>query len=478
MAVSNAQVADLEQRQRELQDQMANINRQITQETQRVRHEFDQKVEALKRDTGIKLQEREKAIRELYEDQFNRAVSEQEEILRREFDRVEREYEKVCADVSAAKAELVRQTEAIRLEQKEFEEAYKARREAEKKLAEQVLEETIAEYKRIDSEVPMEWFAPGHLQLYSNRINDIKDRISNTWYEIASAAGENVSLNMRLDKLNVNARLEQWLNIYTIVCKLIERARELLYDEVFLLPENAVKTAQVFNIIDRKIPRDKVEIWSENKYSSICSDYLNCYKKMSPFCVEGKFISEDSIVAFLQKNYQQYASHFRERDFYVLKRECEKLFDNIISFISKLRNNINAYEERLSIIFDNSELGILQLLNEAGYTVQPVEPINNELLDAPVLIKFSDNLNTMDFEVIISPIQRLGDGAIINFVSWFYPSEANSETVGELKHIMANGFITKKISVSQAEIQPGKDTMTRVREVYDEKNLLINGRTN
>ncbi len=478
MAVSNAQVAELERRHRDLLNQMADINRRIEREEQRLRQEFEQKVETIKRDTSIKLQEREKAIRELYEEQLNHAVSKQEEELRREFDRVECEYEKVCADISAAKAELVRQTEVIKLEQKEFEEAYRARREAEKILAEQVLQETISEYKRLDAEVPMEWFAPSHLKLYSNRISDISERIRNTWYEIAAAAGENVLLNMRLDRLNVKAKLEKWLNIYTTVCRLIERARVLLYDEFFLLPENAVNTARVFNIIDRKIPKDKVELWSQNKYSSICSDYLDFYKKMSPFCVDGKFIAEENMVAFLQKNYQEYASCFRDSDLYGMKRECENLLDRIITLISSLRVDINSFEERLSIISDNSEWGIIRLLKNAGYNVSSVEPIYDELLNTPILIEFSDNFNTMDFEVIISPVHRLGDATIINFVSWFYPSRAGNETVREIEHIMADAFIAKNISVSQKEIQPSEDLMTRVRNALNEKNRLINGRTN
>lgn len=477
MAVSNNQIAQLEQRARELQGQMAGIDRQIAHETQKVAQEFDQKIRELKNDTQLKIQEREKAIHEIYEEQLRSTVSAQEEQLRSHYEKTKREYEKVCADVAKAKAELIRQTEEIKLEQKAFEEAYYARREAEKQMAQQIYENVIAEYNEIVAEVPMEWFAPGHLGLYSDRINDINDRIRNTWYEIASAAGENVSLNMRLDKLEVNDKLRRWQNLYLVICGMIERLRELLYNEARIIPKETTKTAEVFSISERQIPDELLNIWFAD-YNELCNAYMTLYKKMDVFSVNGEFIKIEEIIPFMQKNHEKYASCFREIDLYSIKRECSVLLDKVTAALSKLHLMINSYEERISMIFDKSQFGISVLLEECGYNIASIDLVDDTTLDTPVIIALNDNLNTMDFEVVVSPIFRIGDGAWINFVDWFYPDVAGYDTVTELTHIMANAFVTKKISVSRHRKNPNETVLSRIEDVYNEKMLLINGRIN
>ncbi len=477
MAASNRQIAQLEQRQRDLQRSITELNQRIVQEANRVSQEHNSKIEALKRDTRLQIQEREEKIRKLYEEKLNNSMSAQEEELRREFSKLQNEYEEVCASVNIAKAELARQAEELSLEQKAFEEAYFARIQAQKQIAEQIYADIIKEYNQISSEMPMEWFAPGHLKLYSGRISDIADRIRNTWYEIASAAGENISLNMRLDKLEINDKFNRWLNVYIVICGMLERLRELLYEEVRLLPAKAETVAEMFGIPERFISDGLLNVWLPD-YSELCNAYLVLFKKMDCFLNDGKFIGTEKLVSFMQNNHELYASRFREMDLYVIKRECESLLDRVVTSISKLHYMIESYEERMNMVCDRSDFGILTLLEEYGYSATSITLSDDKALDTSIVIDFNDSFNTMTFQIIISPIFRIGDGTWINFVDWFYPDEAGYDTVTELTHAMANAFVTKNISVARHRIEPGENTEKRTTDAYNEKMLLINGRTN
>lgn len=480
MAVTYAEIDELSDRAAQLNSRTMEIRAQIERARSQAVAENRALLEQMRKDTTIAIEQRERAVEEKYSDILSRNITEQEQRLQNELKRVQSEYDEVCAQINKENAVRHKEAEQLLIKQQAFERAFWERREFLKTYAVNTYEQATDEYIRFSESIPAEWFLKGHLALYKSKLSEADKLIENELYESAVAVCENMKLNIRIDEINIMDNFTTWQRYYMILADLLSTARELIFEKATHIPSDMRFVNIAFDIKDGIISTDQLNTWIKD-YAEFKTEYGRYYDLLNCFYCDGKLIAAEKLREFMIAKPELSLAVSMDELYRNIGR-MHTLIKHISCCINSMHSAVHAFEERLELIykssFDNGGRGLNDVLNEAGYEIVWMTGADDGKLDSTVTLGFADNHNVMNFELMITPIQRWYDGRWINLVDWYYPSQASQERIKELVHIIAEVFVSRGIHVSAGRMIPDQETEIRIRESRRNRMLLINGRTN
>ena len=193
MAATDQKIAqiqrEMEQAQHELRRVQAAMEKQRAEITAANRRELEE----LARQTGERLRERDKQVQKQYEAMLEKSVSAQETRLEQEFRSYQAKYEQLAVQLRGALAQEQQKTEEALLAQKQFEQAYFARRDFSRQRAEEVCTRTFTQVREALRTEPLEWCSTGCSERFRTALANMEQWMKEGFYESVIAIGENVN---------------------------------------------------------------------------------------------------------------------------------------------------------------------------------------------------------------------------------------------------------------------------------------------
>lgn len=466
-------IAELEQRQRELSEKLDRKTAELEAARQRIIEENKQELEKLKYDAEQQIKKHEEAVLEEYSAVLERTISEETEILCQEFEKYRRQYEEVCTQVNAAYDKEQKRTEELLRRQQNFEAAYFKHIEYAKKNAESVKKKVVEAINNTLKNVPIEWFLSGHIALYLSRVQEIDKWIDMGFYESAIGVGNNVLLMLELDILEVNERFRKWFHYYLILHSVLENARATIFEKATIVPAEFKRFIKGEKIVDNRMSLEKIEYWSEGRFSSLKSSYEKFSSEMNAFKINGINMDDEKSIKQYMIKHPERSADFKEIWLYNRGVQAISKVREAEQIISQMFDRIACFEERIAIGAD-----ITRHFEAGGEYKRCYGKMFDNQTD-PLYNKYIECMGGFEFEVIIVPVLRKSDNKWINNVRCFMGKNINSERHEDIISYIAEALSNYKISISSIErIKPEQNSSERIKIANADACLMINGRLN
>ena len=471
MAVSNREIEELRRRQLSLSAELERAQRELGQTRQMLTAENRLALEQLRSDTERRLASRDQSLRQSYDTLLRETSSAQEAALEQEFRQYQQQYADVTAELEAALAREHQQTEALLLRQREFERAYYARQEYAQERAAQSKRSAESAVQQAADNAPIDWFLPGHIDLYSQRLRELGQWMTNGFFESVIGIGENLILNVRLDVLETEKQYRRWLHYFTVIRSVLDAQRTLLFDTAVRVPDDLTRFARSRDIHDGIMGEETLAYWSDGAYRELTGRYEQTRLELRDFELHGTLDLDESALRAYMIAHPEQSARLQPEQLYRLAVQLTAQLADAEETVRRMRQRMQAFEERMVLLE-----ALRTALRQAGYPVT-----GTELTGKPgeaLRIRFSDHLYTMEFEVLLIPLLRRADSLWVNQAVCTIPDDCGPERQEELTHCLADVFTARGIALAFREVRDEQDAQERLALAVTDMQMKINGRLN
>ena len=471
MAVSGADLASLRQQQQALSAQLSRTQEELHRTRQQLAAENSDALARLRTETEARIASREGALRDSYETLLRETASAQESALEAEFRRIRQQYDAVTAELNTAMMQEHRETEALLLHQRAFEQAYYARQKFAEDRAAEARRRAGDAVRQAAADTPLEWFLPGHLDLYNARLRELAQWMEEGFYESVIGISENLLLTVQLDVLEAEKQFRRWQQYYSILRGVLDAQRALLFEDAVRVPEELVRFARSRDIRDGIMGAETLAYWSDGAYPELLTRYEQNRRMLAEFEEDGTLgADESSLRACMRQNPRQ-AERYPTDRLYRLAVRLTAEYADAENTIRQMRMRMQRFEERMAIVEE-----VRASLRAEGCAILATQMLGRP--GDPLLVRFADELRTMAFELMLIPVLRRSDTLWVNQAVCSIPAECSPEREGELLHTLAEVFAERGIELPVQRMRPEQTTQERVALAVTDLQMKINGRLN
>ena len=471
MAVTDRDVTALRNQQNQLLAELSRTQAELMQTRQRLADENRLALERLRSETEQRIEMRERTLHSRYSDMLRETSTALESALEAEYRRYQQEYENVTADLNAALVQEHQKTEAVLLRQREFEQAYYARQRFAKERAEASRHAAEAAVQQAAADYPVEWFLPGHISLYNARLRELGQWMENGFYESVIGIAENLILTARLDILECEKQFRRWQQYFVVLCSALDAQRALLFEDAVRVPEDLTRFSRSRDILDGVMQAEALAYWSDGAYAVLVEQYGRTRQKLEKLEQEGALHTEETALRLFMKTHPETAEQLPTERIYRLAMQVSAGIDRAERIIRQMRRRMRAFEERMELVET-----LRPALRMEEYTVLGTQMTGKP--GDPLLIRFCDNLHTMEFELALIPVLRRADGLWVNQTVCSVPAECSPERQDLLRHVLAEVFAAYGIEVTLRTVHGEQTADERLTLAVSDMQLKINGRLN
>ena len=469
MAVSGSDITALRREQDELRRLIDSKSAEMESVRRSIQAENEARLQDLRAQASDAMLRRDERVQLEYQQLLNKTGSKMQSRLYREMLEYQQRYDNVCAQVRAALSEQQRKNEELLVKQKNFERAYYAHMEFAREEALAVQKEVGALIRSIAENVPVEWFYPGRLSFYRDQMFSIDRLIESGLYEGAIGYGGGLARDLKLTAADAEDSFHKWFHYYTILHGVLADEKQLLFHTSRKVPEEYKAFCTVERVTDNTITPEKLDYWSDGRYSEMLKEYEQVNMDIQQFFVDGKALStEEEVRQFMIKN-PDLSSRLQENVLYNAGKDGISRMEKSTQLIRRCYDRIGAFNERLLLAMQ-----LKKSLSSIGSSKLP--PASEP--GAPMVLYFSDDMNINSAEIIIVPVLRRSDDKWLNMAACFVSEDMSSDSVDDLRPLIADVLVTREIGVSYHRMKPGQTTSERIGIVSTDMQMKVNGRLN
>ncbi|MBQ1463596.1 MAG: hypothetical protein IIZ18_02195 [Ruminococcus sp.] len=470
MAVSGSDITALRREQDELRRLIDSKSAEMESVRRSIQAENEARLQDLRAQANDAMKRRDERVREDYQRLLNKSGSEMQNRLYREMLEYQQRYDQVCAQVRAALSEEQRRNEELLVKQKQFERAYFEHMRFARDEALAVQKEVGALIRSIAENVPVEWFYPGRISFYRDQMFSIDRLIESGLFEGAVGYGGGLVRDLKLTAADAEDSFHKWFHYYTILHGVLADEKQLLFNTSRKVPEEYKVFCMAEGVTDNTLTPEKLDYWSDGRYSEMLKEYEQVNMDIQQFFVDGKALSgEEEVRQFMIKN-PELSARLQENVLYSAGRDGINRMEKITRTIRRCYDRIGAFNERLLLA-----LQLKKSLSSIGSSKIP--PASEP--GAPIVLYFTDDMNINTAEIIITPVLRRSDDKWLNMAACFVSEGMNSDSVDELRPLIAEVLVTKGINVDKyIKMKPGQTTSERIGIVSTDMQMKVNGRLN
>ena len=471
MAVSEHEISVLRHRQEALSESLARTQAELMQTRRRLAEENRSALERLRSETEQRLATREKTMQSSYESLLQHTVAAQEAALEAEYRRCQQQYESVTGELNATLVREQRATETALLHQHEFEQAYFARQRYAGERAGEIRRKAESLVQSAVASAPVEWFFPGHIALYNARLRDMREYTANGFYESVIGISENLMLSVQLDVLETERQFRRWQQYYTVMRGVLDALRRLLFEEAVRVPPDLPHFSRSSEILDGVMSRSLLDYWTDDAYSGLLRQYENNRQSLADLEQNGSPDMDETALRAYMSAHPEMAERFPSERLY---RTALRLSDELASAencIRMMRMRMRCFEERAAFLDD-----IRSVLRTEGYPVLQTQMLGKP--GDPIVIRFCDDLRTMEFELMLIPVFRRADETWLNQAVCSIPASCSNERREQLIHCLAEVFDAKGIELPVQPVREEQTMQERLALAVSGLQIKINGRLN
>lgn len=480
----------LQAQARTLKNDIRNVETQIRAEHDRVLKENHEQICKMRKDIDNEMAQYERNLDNQYANILDEQMRKEEQTLEKNLSVLAEQYKNVLAKIEREEAEKRKELQDLMKNQENFAATYRKHQELCKNEAERVYESVREQFCSFENEKPVEWFMTGKLQIYSQTLKDIRQRIDDGYYEAAIAIGATMERDIIFDEISLKKELNEWINDYILMRERIEDIAHQLHEVARKLPTNMGYVKCAFNIIDFGLSVDMLNEWSSelkgvDGYSDLINGYSELVNEVSGLPELASDSFSENVVNYMKENYQK-SNKFSHRSMYMIENRANALLKKCTATISSIHNLLEIYNQKFELLFNSQSedpVGLEKVLNENGYCIKNYDEINKTIggsLSAPLRIEFSDNLEQYYYEICIIPICRLSDNKWVNTVDWYSLNNCSVNAINRVREIISK--VVDPISVIN-RVDKDRDQIInnqsdRMSESRRKFKMMINGRLN
>ena len=469
MAVSGSDITALRREQDELRRLIDSKSAEMESVRRSIQAENEARLQDLRAQASDAMLRRDERVQLEYQQLLNKTGSKMQSRLYREMLEYQQRYDNVCAQVRAALSEQQRKNEELLVKQKNFERAYYAHMEFAREEALAVQKEVGALIRSIAENVPVEWFYPGRISFYRDQMFSIDRLIESGLYEGAIGYGGGLARDLKLTAADAEDSFHKWFHYYTILHGVLADEKQLLFHTSRKVTEEYNAFCTVERVTDNTITPEKLDYWSDGRYSEMLKEYEQVNMDIQQFFVDGKALStEEEVRQFMIKN-PDLSSRLQENVLYNAGKDGISRMEKSTQLIRRCYDRIGAFNERLLLAMQ-----LKKSLSSIGSSKLP--PASEP--GAPMVLYFSDDMNINSAEIIIVPVLRRSDDKWLNMAACFVSEDMSSDSVDDLRPLIADVLVTREIGVSYHRMKPGQTTSERIGIVSTDMQMKVNGRLN
>ena len=265
-------ISVLRLRQNEIDKRIDLLQAQLKNERENYVEESSRRIKELTGGIAERIDSHDRQTDSFYRSILEHHTSETEKQLQDRISALRDEYDELSAEVTEQLAAEQQEREKIFLMQQQFEEAYRSRLEFAKQQALDIQTRFNRQLAEAISDVPLEWFLPGHLALYRRRADEIDRWIKNGLYESAVGIGDNILMQLRFDILETEEKFGRWSHSYRLL-KAVIAEEEQLFVSAHRLPEDIPLFGAYLKIRDLKLSDDILDKYTDGGYSALHRGY-------------------------------------------------------------------------------------------------------------------------------------------------------------------------------------------------------------
>ena len=473
MAVSDKEIAVLRAKQNAIAGELERTRIELEKARNAVTAQNRKQLEALRAETAHRIQEREQRVLEQYEEILEENTSRQEYSLEQEFRKYQKQYDEITMAVSSAFAEEQRKNEEMLIRQKQFEKAYFARREFARERAQNSRKKAESAVRQTAVSVPLEWFLPGHMDLYRNRLLELAQWMQNGFYESVIGIAENLLLLLHLDELEAEKQFRRWFHYYTMLYQALDAEKQLLFESALQVPESLADFRQNPDAVkDNRLTSEFMNLWSDGQYQNLLDAYAKTYADVAQFAVNGcPLLNEQEMRRFMIAHPEK-SVQYQETAVYHSAVKAVQHLANAEKQIQKIHNRMQNFNDRLHLM-----KAVRKALSANGYHIRSVSFFENQPAN-PLMISFCDSMQILSFELLLIPVLRRTDDIWVNQAVCFTAHGCEESRISELEHLLAKVLVVSGIGIQYEQMHESQNSGERVKIAVTDVKLKINARLN
>ncbi|MBE6848626.1 MAG: hypothetical protein E7502_01815 [Ruminococcus sp.] len=471
MAATDQKIAqiqrEMEQAQHELRRVQAAMEKQRAEITAANRRELEE----LARQTGERLRERDKQVQKQYEAMLEKSVSAQETRLEQEFRSYQAKYEQLAVQLRGALAQEQQKTEEALLAQKQFEQAYFARRDFSRQRAEEVCTRTFTQVREALRTEPLEWCSTGCSERFRTALANMEQWMKEGFYESVIAIGENLQLTISLEVLQAQAHCRRWFHYYQTLHGALAAEETLLFETAVQVPEELAVFEKAEKIIDHRMQPEQLAFWSDGSYEARLNGYSSRRTELSQFQPDGRTFATLEEAKTFMVAHPELSANYSEMQLYGTAMKTAQRMEQTEQEIRLMQSRMRCYDERRRLL-----KSMTQALKSAGYA-----PVWRQFFHdraSSLGACYQDSMNIFALELYIIPVLRRTDSQWVNTVCCALPPDAEEQILDEVRHLLAEALAPYGIGMDYAVLRGEQEPAERVRLLTSDSRLRINGRLN
>ncbi len=457
MATAN----ELKQRQADIELKIDALRYKLDAERMEITRENERKLRELSDSVGERIKQHDRRTAEEYRAVLGRFTSQKQKEIEDEINTLRREYTELDTKIQQQLSEEQQRYEQLLVSQRRFEEAYNHRRDTAKARAEEVKSRFDKRFYDVVRDVPLEWFMPGHIDIYRRRLSDADGLMTAGLYESVIGICDNMQMQLEFDVLETEDRFAKWLHYLTML-RQIGSDEERIFTEVHTIPQDMPLLARLNRLIDGRMSDELLDRYSDGGYTELHREY-------DETMLSGITQIPDEvrqIRAFMRDN-PQLSEKINDIYLYDRIRTAIGRQDRIQDVFGMMYSRMRSWEERLSLFRQ-----VKDILSADGYKCSITAHGENHI------VSFTDDMDVHHFELMLIPVLRRMDNRWIDLAVCYIPQGIDRDRYDRIRTMLAQVLVTQGIDIEYRKTDEDTDTDARVREASVDKYLQVNGRLN
>ncbi|MBP3268678.1 MAG: hypothetical protein J6M07_10245 [Ruminococcus sp.] len=447
-------------RQSEINKRIELLQAQLKNERAAYTAESTRRLKDLTRGITERIEAHDSQTDSAYRKALERHTSETEKALQEKLSALRTEYDRLSSEMTEQLAAEQKEREELLLMQEKFEEAYRSRLEFAKGQALEVQSRFTKKLTEVISDVPLEWFLPGHLDLYRRRADEIDRWIRNGLYESAAGIGDDLLMQLSFDTLETEERFGKWSHWHELL-KAVIKEEEQMFTAAHRLPEDMPLFGAYLKIQDLRLSDEILDKYTDGGYSAMHREY----DMTARIFEQGIPDTEEDIRHYMIENPEK-SDKADDLMMYEMIQAAVDRQKAERKLISTMHSRMRAWNERLEIYKD-----VRSALAEAGCRCRLSDSGDTHI------ITFSDDMDVHGFELILVPVLRRQDEQWINLVSCYVPDGIGKERYDAVRSALAQVITARGIDIDYRRTDE-QDMQEKIHTVCNDKIMLVNGRLN
>lgn len=452
-------VQSIQRQQAELSEKIESLEIRLEHERRQAARDTRAKMAALSAEMDKRIAAHDRNTEDVYRRALEETVSREQDRISMEIGRLRQQYDELEGQLDRELAAEQQKTEQMLIDAKRFEEAYNSRRDYARTRAVQQRDAFVERFSQVTEKVPLEFFFPGHIDLYRRRIQDTADLLSAGLYESVIGICADLMMQLSFDVIETDQRSARWMHYHTVL-------RQLLHDEeqravsLHRLPEGMDMLGRYMHAVDGRISDEQLDLWSDGRYSEIHRSYDEMVLSGAGDLPDDDDAITEYMIMHPERSRELTEMYLYDRIQSALSRRTEQ-----IRVADLMYSRMAAWEERVRLYTE-----LRSVLSDEGYTCK----LSDESGDH--VVTFTDDMSVHEFELVMIPVRRRSDDRYVNTAVCFYPPHIDIGRRDEIIAAAAEVLVTKGIDVEHRPMEAGQTTQMRVRAAAADKVMQINGR--